>query len=213
METLKHFDNVRISIDASNPDLWEELCPGGTVLDLAGKPGKNRYDALVEKIKYWLNLPNHPLTRLKYVVSSVNEHDRGIFLKEWLPRMGPNDGVTMKSVVSYGGVVRDGRMKENPCRVFEENRLTVAWNGECSPCNLDVNMALGVGNLLEIRDIGKIIKQDRYRQVIDRMRRKASICANCLDGNNHTDTEEYSGEKTLPDRRRIPSDEPVIAVK
>jgi len=197
METLKLFDNVRISIDASNSDLWEQLCPSGAVLDLDGAPGKNRYETLVEKIEYWLGLPDHPLTRLKYVVSSVNEGDREVFLKEWLPKMGPNDGVAMKSVISYGGVMRDSYMQENPCTVYNEYRMTVAWNGDCSPCNLDVNMDLCVGNLIETRDIGKMVKQDRYKQVRDGMRRKAGICANCFDANNHTESMEYPGEKSL----------------
>jgi len=197
METLKVCDDVRISIDASTGELWEQLCPGGAVVDLDGKPGENRYDTLVEKIKYWLNLPGHPRTRLKYVVSSVNEHDRETFLLEWLPRLSPQDSIVTKSVISYGGVMGDAHMRENPCQVPDQNRLTVAWNGDCSPCNLDVNVALRIGNLRETPDMSALFKQDLFKTVREGMRTKTGICANCFDANNHTESKEYFGTKDI----------------
>jgi pyruvate-formate lyase-activating enzyme len=196
MDTLRWFDLVRISLDASRPDLYETLCPGGPVLSLDGVPSDDRHATLEEKVRHWLDLPFHPHTLLIYVVSSINKDDQVPFLRKWLPRMDPADGVATKSVISYGGAMADEHMRAHPCRVPTEDRLTVAWNGDCSPCNLDVNMALRVGNLLETPDVAAIVKGTQYQRVLRSVRRREGVCANCFDANNHTES------VVLPGRRK-----------
>ncbi len=195
MEALRRFDLVRISLDASQAELYETLCPGGPVLSLDGTPSSNRHTVLEEKVGYWLDLPSHPRTRIIYVVSSVNEDDRAAFLAKWLPRMAPTDGVATKSVISYGGAMADRHMQAHPCRVPTEDRLTVAWNGDCSPCNLDVNLALRVGNLIETPDVEAIVKGNLHRRVLRGIRRREGICANCFDANNHTESVLHLGTR------------------
>lgn len=193
METLKHFDLVRISLDASSSALYEKLRSGGLVLDLNGKPSKDRYETIVEKVEYWLGLSGHAPTRLVYVVSSFNEHDRMNFIREWRPKLGPRDHILTKSVISYGGVMKDSHMKENPCEVEKQRWFTIAWNGDCSPCNLDVNIALKVGNLLEALDMKRIIEGEKWKRVMSGIRRKKGICSNCFDANNWTESKCYWG--------------------
>lgn len=194
METLKDFDEVRISLDTSNSALYEKLCPGGSVLDLEGNLRQERYNTIAQKIEYWLNLPDHVPTRLVYVVSSINEDDRENFLKRWRPKLKPQDHILTKSVISYGGVMEDRRMKKNPCEIESQRWLTIAWNGDCSPCNLDVNIALKVGNLLETKDIKKIIRGDEWKKVISRISKKLGICSNCFDANNWTENKYFWGK-------------------
>lgn len=192
MDVLKQVDCVILSMDASNSELYDKLCPGSPVLGLDGRPRSDRYDALIEKLDYWLQLPDHAPTRIMYVASSVNEHDCIVFVEKWQSKLGFRDNITTKTVASYGGVMKDSYMSESSCNIAEiQNKFTIAWNGDCTPCNLDVNIALNVGNLLETRDIRKIMESERWKQVISLMRQKKSICANCFDGNNRSKDKSY----------------------
>lgn len=194
MDSLKHLDCVIISLDASYSDLYEELCPGGSVLDLDGTPCGDRHATLADKIDYWLRLPDHAPTRIVYVVSSVNEHDVKTFVDHWRPKLrSPDDCMLTKSVLSYGGVMRDSHMQENGCAIPSQGWFTVAWNGDCSPCNLDVNMELSVGNLLELRDVKAVVEGEKWRQVMTGVRQRSGICANCFDANNWTENRTYRG--------------------
>lgn len=187
IDTLKRFDCVRISLDASHPALWEKLCRGAPVLDLNGVPCRDRYNTITEKIEYWLSLPDHAPTRLVYVVSSINEHDRKNFVKEWRPKLGHQDYIVTKSVISYGGIMKDSHMKKNSCKTESQHWFTVAWNGDCSPCNLDVNIELNAGNLLEVRDMKQIVEGDKWGEIMSGIRQKSGICSNCFDANNWTE--------------------------
>jgi len=202
MEALMHFDSVRISIDASNSELYETLCPGGPVLDMDGRARVDRYETLVEKIEYWLDLDRHPRTTLIYVVSSLNKDDKEAFLKEWLPKVKPEDSIATKRVLSYGGYMKDANMRSYPCRIPDEKRLTVAWNGESSPCNLDVNIALNIGNLIETKDVKALFEKREYKEVIKGIRKKEGVCKYCFDANNHADNIVYAGRRRAVESRK-----------
>jgi len=202
MDTLKRFDYVRISLDASYSALWERLCPGVAILDLNGVPRQDRYDTITEKLEYWFNLPEHAPTRLVYVVSSVNEHDRNKFVKEWRQKLGSRDHILTKSVLSYGGVMTDANInKKGMCNIISQPCFTIAWNGDCSPCNLDVNMELNVGNLLELGDMKKIIEGDKWKQVMSGIKQKTGICANCVDANSYTESKKHYRRRTIGNLR------------
>ena len=197
MDTLKRFDYVRISLDASYSALWEKLCPGGPILDLNGVPRQDRYDTITEKIEYWLSLPEHTPTKLVYVVSSINEHDRESFVKKWRPKLSPRDYILTKSVLSYGGVMKDSHMKRNSCNIKSQPCFTIAWNGDCSPCNLDVNIELKAGNLLEVRDMKQLVEGDKWGQIMSGIRQKTGICSNCFDANNWTESRTYYRKRNI----------------
>lgn len=63
------------------------------------------------------------------MTTEANKDDRQKYLDYWLPRMAPSDCVVMKSVISYGGVMKDPYVTENPCTIPEDHRMNVAWNG------------------------------------------------------------------------------------
>jgi sulfatase maturation enzyme AslB (radical SAM superfamily) len=171
-------DVVKISLDASNPETFNYVCPNGD------------YGVIIVNIGRWLNIDNHPKTYLVFVTSSINKHDKQAFLDKWLPRLSKNDGIITKSVISYGGV-----MSENACKVAGQNRLTVAWNGDCSPCNLDVNMEMNVGNILETNDVADIVDSRAYKYQLDVIRDKRGICSNRFDANNHRETVVHRGRR------------------
>jgi radical SAM protein with 4Fe4S-binding SPASM domain len=169
-------DVVKISLDASNCELFNKLCPGGD------------YNTVVNNIEWWLDLPGHSKTYLVFVTSSLNKHDKQAFLDKWLPKLPKNDGIITKSVISYGGVMKDEYMTDNACKVADQNRLIVSWNGDCSPCNLDVNMSMKAGNIQETNDVADIIDGGIYKNWIKSIKRKEGICENCFDANNHKET-------------------------
>jgi radical SAM protein with 4Fe4S-binding SPASM domain len=193
IDALKRFDLVRFSLDSTDSASFERLRPGGAVLTVEGQRGDDRYETLTEQIECWLSLPDHPRTQLVYVTTDANQHDRQAYLDHWLPRMGPNDCVVLKSVISYGGVMEDAYMTEHPCTIPQDNRINVAWNGDCTPCNLDVNVALCVGNIHETPDLLEMTASDRYRQVMEDIRARRGICRNCRDANNHEESTLYPG--------------------
>lgn len=193
METLKLYTAVRVSIDASTPELYDTLRPGAPVLDLDGNPTEDRFETIAGKLRYWLKLPDHPKTRLVYVISSHNEYDVMDFIKKWRPFLGPGDHILTKSILTYGGIIRDNRVGEFPCYISSQRYFIVAWNGDCSPCNVDVNLALKGGNLIESEDIGKIVKGDIWKRVMSRIEAREGICANCPDANNWSENEYYYG--------------------
>jgi radical SAM protein with 4Fe4S-binding SPASM domain len=195
LEALKCFDLVRLSIDSVDSESFERLRPGGAILTVNGERGSNRFEALAEQIERWLNLPDHPTTHLIYVTTQANRDDRQRYLDHWLPRMDPADCVVMKSVLSYGGIMKDPYMTTNPCTIPDDNRVNVAFNGDVTPCNLDVNVALCIGNIHETPDLRKMVSSRRAKAVMRGIRRNQGICRNCNDANNHQETLLYRGDR------------------
>jgi radical SAM protein with 4Fe4S-binding SPASM domain len=193
LDALKRFDVVRFSIDSTTSESFERLRPGGAVLTIEGSRGGDRFEALTGQIERWLSLPDHPHTQLVYVTTDANKDDRQQYLDYWLPQMGPDDCVVMKSMLSYGGVMTDPYLTEHPCTIPQDNRLNVAFNGDCTPCNLDVNIALCVGNIHETPDLMEMTETPRYESVMKGIRRKQGICRNCHDANNHRESTLYPG--------------------
>lgn len=84
-------------------------------------------------------------------------------------------------------------MSRYKCTIPRERRLMVAWNGECSPCNLDVNIALNIGNLNDVEDMREIVCNQKYKTVMRVIRNRWGICRNCTDANNRRYTRNYRG--------------------
>jgi radical SAM protein with 4Fe4S-binding SPASM domain len=181
---LKKCNSVMISLDSTKSAIWEKLCPVGTVYDKDGNPGKDRFKTLTDKIEWWLSIADHTPTQLTYVTTSINEAEREEFVKIWKPRLKNLDSILTKTILSYGGVMYDKRMFQNDCNVIAGDRFTVAWNGDCTPCNLDVNVGLKVGNMNETPDMMDIINTQKWRDTINTIKNKQGICANCFDANN-----------------------------
>ena len=189
LETLKCFDQVRISIDASTKEVWEALCPGSDLLTKDGVKGNGRYETLIEKIKWFLQLKDRSNVRLIYVRQTANKHDEDVFRNEWKHYLRPTDTLVTKAILTFGGVVFDPYMQENECHVVQENRFTVAWDGRCTPCSLDVNIAMQAGNLID-QSVEEIVAGTQWAERLQGIRDRVGICANCFDGQN------YGGKQT-----------------
>lgn len=177
--------DLRLSIDAATPATYDRVRPGSFFLDLDGRPGKgDRFETICEKAAYWHSLPDHRPTRHVFTMCSINMNEARPFVERWLPLLGDNDIILVKSVLTYGGKMSDGMVSPNPCNVWESNLLTVDWTGNVSPCNLDTNMELVIGSVRE-KKLMEIFKNDKYGEFKRlSVRKDISPCSTCVDANN-----------------------------
>lgn len=179
-------DLVRLSIDAINPEVFNRARPG-SVNDINGKrvDEADRLDAINEKVHRWLERPDHSPTRIVFVRSAHNKGEEEGFIRYWQPRLGPNDVVLIKQVLTYGGIVPDPTIAAHRCNVWEMRYLMIDVRGDVTPCNLDVNVQLHLGNIMDdsIESLynGPIA---RWLQLQTGCGSNLSPCRTCVDGNN-----------------------------
>lgn len=186
-------DLVRLSLDAIDPDVFDRARPGA-VVDLDGRPcgERRRIDVLNEKVEYWLARPDHRPTRIVFVKSSHNQGQLEPFVRHWQPRLGADDLVLGKRVLSYGGKMADPLVGAHRCNVWENRYLMIDWRGDLSPCNLDTNMELVLGNVLT-----ESIHAAYTGPVAQFLRRRTGCgndltpCRTCTDGNDWSGNEEF----------------------
>ena len=179
-------EQVRLSLDAASPELFDELRPGRVKgLDGEAVPQSERLAVLEHKTRTWLARPDHRPTRIVFVKSSRNEGEREAFVAKWQPLLGPEDRILMKQVLSYGGKIEDEYVEQHRCNVWDMRYVMIDWRGAVSPCNLDTNMDLALGN------VTRESLDALYRgQVAQRLRRETGClgtprpCRTCRDGNN-----------------------------
>ncbi|MEL6349088.1 MAG: radical SAM protein [Myxococcota bacterium] len=197
-------DLLRLSSDAITPEVFNRARPG-SVHDMNGNrvDEADRMAAINEKIHAWLAIPNHRPTRIVFVRSSHNRGEEEPFIDYWQPFLGPNDCILVKQVLTYGGVVDDSEVLAHRCNVWEQRYLMVAVNGDVTPCNLDVNIQLHLGNIMDDSI------ENLYNGPIARWLRLRTGCGNdltpcrtCVDGNNWSKNRRIN---PLPAAQRAPS--------
>ncbi|NOQ22410.1 MAG: radical SAM protein [Candidatus Aegiribacteria sp.] len=176
---------LRLSIDSSTSETFEKLRPGKICFDLNGNTIEgNRFEDVTAKAEYWLGLSDHRPTRHVFAVNSQNVKEVKDFFKKWHSLLGKDDSILFKRILSYGGNMADDMVENHECNVWRYNMLTIDWQGNMSPCNLDVNMALNLGNIRNV-SLGGLSKSKKYKE-LKRMSMSKSIqpCKSCFDANN-----------------------------
>ena len=179
---------LRISIDAATPATYDTIRPGKYWMDIEGKINiGDRFETICHKMEYWFSLSNHVPTRHVFTVNSKNVGELKQYVEKWLPYLGDSDCILVKNVLTYGGKMQDEMIRPNPCNVWENNMLIVDWAGRVSPCNLDVNMDLEIGDvttnsLLEISN-----NHNRHKLERESIKKNIDPCKSCIDANNWTD--------------------------
>jgi len=178
-------DILKISIDAASSETYTVVRPGEMGLDLEGKREKNdRFLSICEKAQYWFSLPDHTTTHHVFTVNSINISEVKAFAQKWLPLLGKKDKILFKNVLSYGGKVKDKLLLSHPCNVWDLKTLTIDWTGKVTPCNLDTNMDLAVGSIID-SPLLKLFRSKRMRQIKRFSKRKQiKPCIACIDANN-----------------------------
>jgi len=183
----------RFSIDAVTPDTFDVVRPGGPPKNLAGEfvKGERRLPVIERKVRNWFATPHRP-TRHVFVVCEGNKKEAMQFAQKWQPLLGDQDEIIFKNVLTYGGVIHKDTpefqsfIKANPCNVWVQDSLTIDWQGNVTPCNLDVNMALTIGNIRD-KNLGALHKGEEWSRISKLSKeRKISPCNTCVDANNWT---------------------------
>jgi len=130
-----------------------------------------------------------------YNTSSFDEHEREDFVNSWIHKLNKHDYVLTKSIISYGGVIQDHRITPNECMIPYMPYFIVAWNGDCTPCNLGVDIALKGGNLYEYDDVAKLYETNVWRENLKKIKEKRGICLKCVDAKNWKETKIHMGVK------------------
>lgn len=189
MEKFIEFDltQLRISIDAASNETYNIVRGGNSCLDLNGNIiRENRLNAIDEKLRYWFSLKNHTSTRHVFPVSSLNKNDVIPYVKKWYPYLGSNDHILLKSILTYGGKISDNEITNSFCNIWSLDLLTVDWDGNVSPCNLDTNMDLIVGNVKD-STLKQLYQNDKFNKLKQLSKQKKVFpCNNCADSNNYT---------------------------
>ena len=178
------FDQIRLSIDAIDDEVFDIARPG-KVKDLQGNSLKtNRLGAIHEKMHLWFNKPDHRPTRLVFVESQYNKGQSTRFIDYWKPFLGPKDELIVKPVLSYGGKIEDPTIGSGTCNVWDLKMCQLDWLGNVSPCNLDVNMDLSMGNIMQ-DSLADIYYSDRAEKLSKRTGCGNDIepCKTCTDSN------------------------------
>lgn len=186
-------DQCRFSVDADSAETYELVRPGGKIKQLGGQwdERRPRWWTVVCKMIHWFDTPHRP-TRHVYVVCEKNKHEVESYVRRWAPVLGPNDEIVVKNVLTYGGVINpktpgfDKFCHSNPCNVWSQPSLTVDWQGNVTPCNLDVNMGLTIGNIKDksLKELYRGPEWERIKKLS--IKREISPCKTCIDANNWT---------------------------
>jgi radical SAM protein with 4Fe4S-binding SPASM domain len=177
-------DQVRLSVDAAMPDTYQRVRPGLSSVDLDGNElSGNPLDAIDEKIRYWHSLPDHCSTRHTFTVTSMNKDDVRNYVNKWIPRLGPGDYILAKRVLSYGGKICDELIKPFPCNIWDNTIMAIDWRGRVSPCNLDTDLALCIGDATRntLEEIYHGSARAKARRKFES--RRYAPCRDCIDGN------------------------------
>lgn len=187
LPTLWKYDTVRISLDAADKETWERLCPGGRVKAMDGTWGADRWETLTEKVTALLGVRGRPPIYLIFVTTEETKSTADRFVEQWQPLLSrKGDKIAIKTMLSYGGVMENPIIINRRCKVSGEKRLVISWQGECSPCNLDVNMGLYVGNILQTKTFAGVLGSPAYQERMHQIHHRVGLCANCRDGGNFT---------------------------
>lgn len=184
-------NDVRLSLDASCADTFNR-CRPGNVKDLEGNPvpDKLRFYRVAEKVAYWLTLPSRTNpTRLVFVKSSHNKNEQEKFISLWRPKLKNVDHILFKQVVSYGGKIKDPFVQSGACNIWQNKYAVIGWDGRVSPCNLDVNLQLAIGNIKD-NDLYKLYYGNAELRHQTGCGKDIQPCKNCVDSNNWTQNEK-----------------------
>lgn len=178
-------DTLKISIDAATNGTYDLVRPSSSCFSLDGtKSRTKRLDIIDEKVVYWFGISNHVPTKHVLPVSSLNIHEVLSYVDKWKPLLSSRDEILIKNVLTYGGKNSDPLVSKCSCNVWDQGVLTVDWQGNVSPCNLDTNMDLIVGNVGE-QSFLDICSGNKFNSLMEMSKSKSIYpCNKCVDANN-----------------------------
>lgn len=177
--------HLRVSVDAATNETYDVVRPSSGCKTLDGEfVGTNRLDVIDSKLRYWFNRKDHVATRHVFPVSSVNVHEAPLYVAKWYPLLSDRDEILIKNILTYGGKNTDSMIMKSSCNVWELGVVTIDWEGNVSPCNLDTDMDLIIGNVKE-HSIVDVWNSKQYSAMKNKsLSRTIHPCDKCVDSNN-----------------------------
>lgn len=141
-------DMIVLSIDGATPETYEKIRREG------------KFDRVVANAARFLELKKEKgLASTRVWVQIVEMQDNAAeiekFKTDWAPLLGPGDEVFVKNFSAFGGRIEDrsdfyDRMPKTrlPCS-FLWDYFVVCWDGRVTPCCLDMEGELCIGDLKE----------------------------------------------------------------
>lgn len=154
-------DFLILSLDGATRETYEKLREGAN------------YDKVVENIKnIYLKKKelglNSPGLVLQIVYSNETQDEIIAYAKQWAPYLTKTDQISLKEYNDFAGQVeiktaREKDFQRMPCKVLFEN-IVILWNGDATPCCLDVEGKLGVGNVLQT-SIAEVWSGEKFKKL------------------------------------------------
>lgn len=183
---------MHISINASSQEAYKKIRNPKYCLDLDGQiHTENCFEILCDKVKRWFSGP-HPPTRHEFVVADYTVGEIEPFVRTWLPLLGPQDDILVKRILTYGGIMLgDSHVITSPCKIWNHNYMVVDWQGNVSPCFLDNDIRLKIGNIHE--NTLQEIQSGKTRKVIrnQSLAKLIEPCITCCDSSHAIGTIIY----------------------
>ena len=174
-------DTFVLSIDGATSETYEKIRLNGD------------FDKVVENATRFIKMRdekglNRPAVWIQIVEMQDNAAEIEKFNAHWAPLLGPQDQVFVKNFSSFGGKIDDRsdyyhRMPRTrpPCS-FLWSYFVIYWDGRVTPCCMDVNADLCIGDLKtsSIEEIWASPRLTEFREIhlrgaFDEM----PMCADC----------------------------------
>jgi len=135
---------------------------------------KANQDVVTLKLKDWFKKEHSP-TKLVYTITSNNKDNQHEFVKFWEPYLDKKDSILSKTMLTYGGKMKDTEIITHACNENIRKNLVISWDGKVSPCHLDTEMNLEIGDATT--ETLKSIYTHSYKKL-----GVSDICNDCVDG-------------------------------
>ena len=171
-----------LSLDGASKDTFEKIRAGA------------QFEKVVENIKGIFLKKKElglawPVLVLQLVYSEETEEELQGYLKQWGGYLGKNDQISLKEYNDFAGQVEIKTLKKHdfarmPCKVFFDS-LVIYWNGDATPCCMDVEGVLKVGNVFEssMREVWQSEIYKKFREAVNhRTYAGLELCRKCTQG-------------------------------
>lgn len=175
-------DYLVLSLDGATKETFERLRAGAD------------YEQVVKNIQHIFQKKNElkikaPILILQIVYSNETKDEINAYIKQWEGFLNKDDQISLKAYNDFAGQVEvkyptEKEFARMPCQVFFGN-LVILWNGDATPCCMDIEGTLKVGNVFS-SSIGQVWNGEAYNKlrkaVNDRNYQGLDICRKCTQG-------------------------------
>lgn len=175
------FDEITLSLNGATQTIYEKIT------------NSLQYVHVTDNFKYFLQKRKalkrwKPFVNLKLLKLNDVSFDKEEFIRNWKPLLKSGDCISIKESHSFAGQVNDPRVgkvfktaKRVPCGQLW-NVLFIAWNGDVTPCCVDLYKKLKIGSCCDssLLDLWHSSKLAHMRNIhLQRRYDQMPLCDHC----------------------------------